>query len=181
MNTEIRSRPKIFLVYSSDRIAGSKDSSVESAFNRAWSQLELFPTTSPETLLFVTPDDGDFLETLRGAHAKHIFDLRDVPYLTLGGMDRRSFFHSLDSMFVDYASVHALLHDAGSSSVLAYLTDQMGSNRSGRLEHAMLATLKSGPTVVLCDRSPSVDTKVGALLDFLSKKQVKHSPVLAVH
>jgi hypothetical protein len=181
MNTDIKARAKMFLIYSSDNAGDSRQSSVASAFNRSWSQLELFPTTSPETLLFVTPDDADFLDTLRGSHAKHVFDLRDVPYLTLGGKDRQSFLGSLDEMFVDYASVHALLHDAGSRSVLAYLADELGSTRSSRLEHVMLTALKSGPTVVLCDQSPKVDAKVGALLDFLSKKQVKYSPVLAVH
>jgi hypothetical protein len=181
MNKEIKARPKMFLIYSSDNAGESRQSSVASAFNRSWSQLELFPTTSPETLLFVTPDDADFLDTLRGSHAKHVFDLRDVPYLTLGGKDRKSFLGSLDEMFVDYASVHSLLHDAGSRSVLSYLANEIGSPKSSQLEHMMLATLKTGPTVVLCDQSPKDDAKVGALLDFLSKKHVKHSPVLAVH
>jgi len=182
MSTE-KSGRRIYLIYSADRPEAIRGVSRESAFDRIWSQLEMFPTASPDTLLFVTASDSDIFDVLGEINARHIFDLRDVPYLTLCGKDRKAFLRSLESRFVDYASVHAFLHDAGQSSVLSLLTELSERNAEsiGRLQRTLATKLSSGPTVVLCDKSPRTDANVGALLDFLSRQHVKHSPVLALH
>lgn len=176
-----RNAGRIFLVYSADRrdLIGVADRTER--FHREWSQMELFPTPSPETLVFVRPDDGDLFDTIRTAGAKHVLDIRDVPYLTLSGLDRGRFFSELRTLVVDYLGVHALVHKAGSGSVSEFLAEALDSdNRTRDLESTLVQKLASGPTVVMCDEDPGADTKVGALLDYLSRKQMKHKPVLAV-
>jgi len=180
---EENKRARIFLIYSSERKDKENTSVPTKAFDRNWAQMELFPTAGPETLVFVRPDEEDLLDTIRTAGAKHILDLRDVPYLTLSGLDRQSFFDALRKLVVDYAGVHALVHKTGNNSVSDFLRSAIVAAHDPKdlLEDALVRKLATGPTIVMCDESPGSDSKVGVLLDYLSKKRVKHRPVLAVH
>lgn len=176
-----RKKAKLFLIHSSEwRDSCAHRADVLQVFHRSWCQIELFPTSSPETLVFIKPDEGDLLETIRQAGARHVLDLRDVPYLTLAGFDRESFFGALRNLLVDYVGIHTFVHEARSSSVDDFLSESLTAQPRGQslLENYLVQKLATGPTVVMCDDEPARDAKVGALLDLLSKKQVRHKPVL---
>lgn len=174
----------MFLAYSADwpkKEDANRTGSV-SAFSRQWKQLELFAVAGPDAVVFLRPDATDLVTTLWKLHVKHIVDIRDVPYLTFDKLDRTGFFDALEDRSIDYVGVHEVLHAEHTDSFVVLMQTKLGSEPSERDPvHEMLTKrIGNGPTAVFCDSDPKVDDKVGALLDFLVKRDIKHAPLLAV-
>jgi hypothetical protein len=174
----------VFLAYSADwpKKEGVNRTGSVSAFSRQWKQLELFAIAAPDAVVFLRPDATDVLTTLWRLHVKYIVDIRDVPYLTFDKLDRTGFFDAIEGRSIDYVGMHEVLHAEGTDSFVVLMQEMLGSAPSERDPvHAMLAKrIGNGPTVVFCDSDPKEDDKVGVLLDFLAKRDIKHAPLLAV-
>lgn len=174
----------VFLAYSAEwtkREASNRTEGVN-AFSRQWKQLELFAIASPDSVVFLKPDATDVLATLWKLHVKHIVDIRDVPYLTFNRMDRTKFFDAIEDSSIDYVGMHELLHAEGTDSFVVLMQAKLGSvpSERDRVHEMLTRRIGNGPTAVFCDDDPKQDDKVGALLDFLVKHDIKHAPVLAV-
>jgi hypothetical protein len=174
----------VFLAYSAEwpkkenvNTAGSI-----SAFSRQWKQLELFAIVAPDAVVFLRPEATDVLTTLWKLHVKHIVDIRDVPYLTFDKLDRTSFFDALEDRAIDYVGMHEVMHAEGTDSFVVLMQTKIGSAPSerDRVQEMLAKRIGNGPTAVFCDDDPKQDDKVGVLLDFLAKRDIKHAPLLAV-
>lgn len=182
MSTDEQRRAVIYLAYSAKASNQSVDGrKAVVAFSRHWKQLELFGAATSDVIFFIRPDEPDLLSTLKKLRVKHIVDIRDVPYLIFGQVDRTQFFDGLADLVVDYLGMHELMHKAGADSLEPLLTetDHSRPRSHERVEEVLSTRIEHGPTAVFCDEDPKRDDKVGALLEFLSRKQIKHSPVLA--
>lgn len=183
-----RPRPAIYLVYDASKIHdGNATRALGSvnAFSREWKQLELLSDAKPDSLVFIRPDSGDIFQTLKRLHVKHVVDMRDVPYLNFSTVNRHNFFDQLAEIYADYIGMHELMHKVGAASVAPLFRDksqgrEFAIDDPDLVGDALSERIGDGPTAVFCDSNPKEDSKVGAFLDFLSKRKIKHAPVLAV-
>jgi len=126
--------------------------SVASAKKEEWLQLDMFAET-PQTVVFVAPEDCSFselLKLLKSAHVRQIFDLREVPYLVFDGQTRSGFFTELSKLRVAYIS--RLEFETKCEGERQWVVTRELGNR-----------LKSGPTMVFSDREPRFDPEVAEI------------------
>ena len=78
--------------------------------------------------------------------------------------------------------MHEVMHAEGTDSFIVLMQTKIGSAPSerDRVQEMLAKRIGNGPTAVFCDDDPKQDDKVGVLLDFLAKRDIKHAPLLAV-
>jgi hypothetical protein len=78
--------------------------------------------------------------------------------------------------------MHEVMHAEGTDSFVVLMQAKVGSALPVRdpVQEMLAKRIGNGPTAIFCDDDPKQDDKVGALLDFLAKRDIKHAPLLAV-
>lgn len=178
-------RGGIYLVYSSSSQPRDEvGDSVSNESNNVWGQLELFASEKPDMVIMAQPDrfglDG-ISRIITNGHARRIFDLREMPFISFGNETRESFLNILERNKTEYYNVFKLFRKL--------------CEKTGKAEHAEIDSLpfppdcdvknvlkpmiESGPTVVFSDTDPAGDESVKKLLDLLSRSSIPYSPVFA--
>jgi hypothetical protein len=178
-------RDGVYLVYSSSlQPRDEVGDSASNESNNVWGQLELFSSEKPDTVIITQPDriglDGISRIIING-HARRIFDLREMPFISFGNETRESFLDILERNKTEYYNVFKLFRKL--------------CEKAGQVEHAKMDSLpflpncdvknvlkpmiESGPTVVFSDTDPAGDESVKKLLDLLSRSSIPYSPVFA--
>jgi len=178
------SRGSIYLIYSSSRLTREEISDSElHEPDEVWGQLELFTSEKPDAVIIAQPDRLGFegiSQIIANGHARRIFDLREMPFISFGDETRERFLKVLERNKVEYFNIFKLRHK------LCDKEGQVGDIDTSDLSFAQCEVKKilkpmieTGPTVIFSDMDPAIDESVKKLLDLLSRSSIPYSPVFA--
>lgn len=176
-------RGLIHLVYSSARESDEICNSELQRPDQAWGQLELFTSEKPNAMIFTQPDRLGFegiVQLVAMGHARRIFDLREMPFISFSNETRESFLRVLTKSRVEYFNIFKLRHKLGEKDGDAEHIEENGlSFEQSEIKRVLKPMIETGPTVVFSDSAPDEDKAVKRLLELLSQAEIPYSPVYA--
>ena len=125
----------------------------------SWRQLDLF-AESPQTVVFVSPEEckfSDVVKLFESAHIRQVFDMREMPHLVFDGQSRAAFFDLLGKLGISYMSS------------LEFETKYEGK-APNVIARELALKLKTGPTMVFSDREPESDPEVSKIDESFTKE-----------
>ncbi|MGA7180657.1 MAG: hypothetical protein WBX11_13870 [Thiobacillaceae bacterium] len=171
------------MIYSSSQAREDAANKEAQKPDQVWGQLDLFATERPDAVIITQPDRLGFEGVARiitVGHARRIFDLREMPFISFDNETRESFLAVLEKNGVEYFNIFGLRHKLGECSDQDYDREIDGLTFAQiDVEKILKPMIESGPTVVFSDSDPSVDKTVKNLLDLLSKAAIPYSRVIA--
>lgn len=176
-------RSFIQLIYSSTQEVDKRCSFELGMSDREWGQFELFATEKPDVMIFAQPDRLGFdgiVQIVALGHARRIFDLREVPFISFGNETRESFLRVLRKNRVEYFNIFKLRQELGKKeNHVGTIDEKYFSFDQNEVLRTLKPMIESGPTVVFSDCAPGEDKAIKGLLDLLSHAKISYSPVYA--
>jgi hypothetical protein len=178
-----KTKSSIYLVYSSEKSNNTLESESHDVSEDKWGQLDLFVSEKPDTVIVAQPEALGFTgiyNIIHSGHARRIFDLREVPFISFDDESRESFLHILKINNVEYFNIFNLKSKFNSTDKNINSTEIIESFFTGHnVTEIIKPMIESGPTIVFSDLVPSHDKAVENLLNLLSKSEITYSTVYA--
>lgn len=167
-------RGHIRLIYSSTEDANVIVSNKQTHEDQ-WGQFELFTSEKPDVLIFAQPNLLSFegiVDILSTGHARRIFDLRTMPYISFGNQTRDRFLKLLVTNKVDYYNLFKL------KNILQSNPNDFDFDKDN-VNTILKPMIEKGPTVIFSDNAPSEDKVVKKLVNSLATSKIKFSTYYA--
>ncbi len=179
-------RGPIHLAYSSEPKGTDGATSKLQTWIEEHGQLELFVSEKPDTMIFAQPDRLGFdgiVQIVAMGHARRIFDLREVPFISFGNETRESFLRVLRKNQVEYFNIFKLQHKLGKGMEDHSENEEEKylSFECNEVKRVLKPMIECGPTVVFSDCAPREDKAIKRFLDLLSQAEITYSVVFANH
>ena len=178
------SRRSIYLVFSASPTASSEMGESElHEPDQVWGQLELFASEKPDAVIIAQPDQLGFegiSRIIANGHARRIFDLREMPFISFDNEPRETFLSVLARNKVEYFNISKLRKKLCNeeSSVGDFAVSDLPLTHC-EVNKILKPMIETGPTVIFSDTDPAVDESVKKLLELLSQSSISYSTVFA--
>lgn len=176
MMSEKRDKGFIKLVYSKDDHSHAHIERREKALS---GQLSMFPSHSPNMIVFVTSgqlDEGSFTHLLDSIHPSYFIDLRSAPRFDYGALNRIKAFDLFDTSDVTYFDLDP--SDLAAFEILIKKsTEKTWAGSSGQFKKKIPQTY-FGPLVFVLDENANENSVKETVVDMLNNMSKKDWDIL---